>query len=74
MGTLQLENMPTVQLGQLAVCEGALEALLEMATARCGELFVGNEQEEAESLAEAIRGGRKIMRILHELTDEIGSK
>lgn len=69
---LLAKNLPSVSLVGLADAEGALETLLKSATERAGELLVGNEMQDAEDLAQAIRGGRLAMRILQELTDEIG--
>lgn len=69
---LLAKNLPSVTRMSLADAEGSLEALLKAATERAGELLVGNEMDDAEELAQAIRGGRLAMRILQELTDEIG--
>ncbi|MND22344.1 hypothetical protein D3C80_127210 [compost metagenome] len=72
---LVAKNIPTAaEPSLMAAAQGGLEDLLKVATEKAGQLLVENEMDEAEALAEAVRGGRRAMAILHELQDELGRR
>lgn len=69
--TLNLANLPLVNPRSVSELQGQLEALIDLAVCRAGVMLVENEPDDASAIADAARGGKRLMQLLHDLQDEL---